>query len=89
MDKETFEAIAILRNMNGLSELDLRPFGSRQGEAIDFYLDEQISFMRNGGNAATHVVLLCHPETQISIRTVERLAELNAKGATHKIEHGW
>lgn len=70
---------------------DVRPFGARQGEAIDSYLHDRLMVLRMTGIGATdkHVVLLCDSTVQLPFATERWLNNLNADGHATEIRRSW
>jgi len=66
---------------------DVRPFGDKQGEAIDSYLHARLmAFQMNvGGFGPRLVVLLCDSTTKIPSSARAWLDELNARGVATEI----
>lgn len=61
MDTKEFNSTAIRTETDTEVRVDVRPFGSRQGEAIDFYLHERVGGLQMGvDTGGSRVVVLLH-----------------------------
>jgi len=81
MDLKEFNEV-VKPYLHGDDELifDVRPFGARQGEAIDTYLHARLMHANTTGigNTCRLVVLLCDPSAEIpesAMTWIENLAE--------------
>ena len=66
--------------------LDVRPFGDRQGEAIDSYLhDVGMAVQMNLFKPTKPIVLVCDPETVFLSTTDMWLANMQSRGVAIEI----
>jgi hypothetical protein len=82
MNANEFNATAVRTEDPTTITFDVRPFGDRQGDAVDSYLHERLMLlqMRTGGFGPRLVVLLCDSKARIPSSVNGWLAELNARG---------
>lgn len=87
MDMNEFNATAVRTADATTITLDVRPFGDRQGEAVDSYLHERVMHLNTTGIGTTPkpVVLLCDSSAQIPSSAFTWLANLNAGGQATEI----
>ncbi len=87
MNASEFNATAVRTEDAATITWDVRPFGNRQGEAVDSYLHERLMMlqMNAGGFGPRLVVLLCDPVVNIPSSAANWLAELNARGIATEI----
>lgn len=88
MDMNEFNKIAVRSEDSAHVYFDLRPFGKRQGEAVDSYLHEAVMSIRNGVSSFSgrRVVLLTDASTIIPDSAHTWLASLQAAGVSVSIE---
>lgn len=69
---------------------DVRPFGARQGEAVDTYLHDRLMHVNIAGmgNTCRLVVLLCDAAAEIPESTMTEIADLAACGQWAEIRRG-
>ena len=81
MDTTEFNKTAVRTETPNQITFDVRPFGARQGEAVDFYLHE-IGMQLNYGTFSTSrpIVVLCDANTTFPSTTNTWLAQVNARG---------
>jgi hypothetical protein len=87
MDMKEFESTAKRTEDSSTITWDVRPFGNRQAEAIESYLQGRLMNLQMGagGFGPRTVVLLCDSATQLSVTGSSWLATLNAKGVPTEI----
>jgi hypothetical protein len=70
--------------------LDVRPFGPRQGEAVDSYLKSRLMHLETTGigNTDKLVVLICDATAEISESARALIEALAANGQWAEIRHG-
>lgn len=87
MNANEFNATAIRAEDPATITWDVRPFGDRQGEAVDFYLHQRLMMlqMNAGGFGPRLVVLLCDSTANIPDSATNWLNELNARGVATEI----
>lgn len=69
--------------------LDVRPFGSRQGEAVDAYLRARLVHVNTTGMGNTNrlVVFMCDADAQIPDAVMTEIENLAACGQWAEIRH--
>jgi len=91
MDIQEFNE-AVTPYLHGDDELilDVRPFGPRQGEALEAYLRARLMHVNTTGmgNTSRLVVLLCDPTTEIPEAAMTEIENLTASGQWAEIRHG-
>jgi hypothetical protein len=87
MDANEFNATAVRAENPTTITFDVRPFGDKQGEAVDSYLHQRLMMlqMNAGGFGPRLVVLLCDPKASIPTTANSWLAELNARGVPTEV----
>ena len=65
--------------------LDLRPFGEKETDAIDFCLQETLAAVRHGGPSKQKLVLICEPTTRIPSHAETWLLKLKELGQATEI----
>jgi hypothetical protein len=70
---------------------DMRPFGPRQGEAVESYLHNRVIHVNTTGTGNTNrlVVLLCDPEAEIPESAMICIEKLAASGQWAEIRRGY
>jgi hypothetical protein len=70
--------------------LDVRPFGARQGEAVDSYLHSRLMHVNTTGigNTDRLVVLVCDATAEIPESAKALIETLAASGQWAEIRHG-
>ncbi len=77
MDWNEFNRIALRRESGGTTELDLRPFGARQSESLDFCLEALVT---QGDPFGKATVLKTDATVVLSDGARVLLGKLQAKG---------
>ena len=80
----------VLRGKNGsVFVCDVRPFGNRQAEAVDYYLNDLIARLERGEFAwlgAESIAVWCNQRTCFQFSTIESYRKLWRAGYPIKIE---
>lgn len=87
MNADEFNTGAVRTESPTTITWDVRPFGDKQGEAVDSYLHQRLMMlqMNAGGFGPRLVVLLCDSTANIPSSATTWLAELNAKGVATQL----
>jgi hypothetical protein len=87
MNMDEFNKTAVRTDDGRTITFDVRPFGDRQGEAIDSYLHARL--MHTGttgiGNTSKHVVLLCDSVADVPNSARNWLLHLNNAGQSAEV----
>lgn len=89
MDMNEFNKTVARTEDDATVTFDVRPFGDRQGEALDSYLSNW-SMALQANAAPPHsklLVVLCDSSTAITKNANRLLGLLNAKGVAIEIRH--
>jgi len=88
MDMNQFNSTAIRTEDNGRVYFDLRPFGNRQGEAMDSYLHEAVMSIQMGVSSfgTRQIVLLTDASVVMPDSARTWLASLQASGFSVAVE---
>jgi hypothetical protein len=65
--------------------LDLRPFGEKESDAIDFCIQETLAAVRRSGPSKQKLVLICEPTTRIPSHAEMWLLKLKELGQATEI----
>lgn len=77
MTWEEFDSTVVRRESSDAIELDVRPFGHRQAEAVDFWLGEAL---KQGDTFGKTVTLKTDASAILSSKARADIGELRAKG---------
>jgi hypothetical protein len=87
MYTKEFEESVFRTETDSTLTLDVRPFGDRQGEAIDSYLhDLGMAVLMNISRPAKSIALVCDSETVFPRTTGMWLTNMRAQGVTIEIQ---
>jgi hypothetical protein len=88
MDMNEFNQTAVRTEDSEHVYFDLRPFGNRQGEAMDSYLHEAVASIQIGVSSfgERQIVLLTDASTVIPNSARTWLASLQASGVSVEVE---
>jgi len=88
MNTSEFNAKMVRSEDSTTITIDVRPFGDRQGEAVDSYLHDRLMAlqMNAGGFGPRRIVVLCDSTANVPVSAKNWLAELNARGVPTDIE---
>jgi hypothetical protein len=86
MDMNEFNATAVRTENPNAITFDVRPFGDRQGEAVDSYLHAALGAVQMGVSTFQRpVIVLCDSTAAIPDSASTWLATLNAQGVAMEI----
>jgi hypothetical protein len=87
MDTNEFNSKAVRTEDQATITFDVRPFGDKQGDAVDSYLHARLMAlqMNAGGFGPRLVVLVCSRSARMPGTVNSWLAELNASGVATEI----